>query len=151
MSSRSTQTQPFRQIATAAHDVALPRKERQEVDTPRSSGRAVLSQGGVASIGLWWPSTRSTTCVCGRVADGVVAVGVRWTFSRGLAAYPTVHPVVEQFRAVGVSRAVELFDPNDRTFCLAVIEAWSAQVGADELPPGISELRDALCDNSRSS
>jgi hypothetical protein len=71
--------------------------------------------------------------------------------ARALAAYPTVHPVVEQFRAVGVSRAVELFDPNDRTFCLAVIEAWSAQVGADELPPGISELRDALCDNSRSS
>ena len=71
--------------------------------------------------------------------------------TQALAAYPTVHPVVEQFRAAGVSRAVELLDPNDRTFCLAVIEAWSAQVGADELPPGISELSDALRDNSRSS
>ncbi len=71
--------------------------------------------------------------------------------ARALAAYPTVHPVVERFRAVGVSRAVELLDPNDRTFCLAVIEAWSAQIGADELPLGIAELRDALRDNSRSS
>jgi hypothetical protein len=46
---------------------------------------------------------------------------------------------------------VELLDPNDRTFCLAVIEAWSAQIREDELPPGIPELRDALRDNSRSS
>jgi hypothetical protein len=52
-----------------------------------------------------------------------------------------VHPVVEQFRARGVSRPVELLDPSDRTFALAVIEAWAAQ---DALPPGIRELRDAL-------
>jgi hypothetical protein len=64
--------------------------------------------------------------------------------ARALAAYPTVHPVVERFRAVGVSQLVELLDPNERTFALAVIEAWTAQVGADELPLGIPELRDAL-------
>jgi hypothetical protein len=64
--------------------------------------------------------------------------------ARCIAAYPTVHPVVEEFRARGVSRPVELTDPNDRTFALAVIEAWSAQVGEAELPPGIVELRDAL-------
>jgi hypothetical protein len=63
---------------------------------------------------------------------------------RALAAYPTVHPVVEQFRARGVSRPVELLDANDRTFVLAVVEAWIAHVGEDELPPGISEFRDAL-------
>jgi hypothetical protein len=63
---------------------------------------------------------------------------------RALAAYPTVHPVVEQFRARGVSRPVELLDADDRTFVLAVIEAWGAQVGEDDLPPGVSEFRDAL-------
>jgi hypothetical protein len=67
---------------------------------------------------------------------------------RALAAYPTVHPVVEQFRARGVSRPVELLDANDRTFALAVIEEWSAQAGEDELPPGIAELRDALRDDA---
>jgi hypothetical protein len=63
---------------------------------------------------------------------------------RALAAYPAVHRVVEQFGAVGVSRPMELLDPNDRTFALAVIEAWTAQVGEEELPPGIAELRGAL-------
>src|SRR5438128_927816 len=67
--------------------------------------------------------------------------------ARALAAYPTVHPVVERFRAVGTSRPMELTDPNDRTFVLAVIEAWTAQVGEDELPPGIGELGDALRDD----
>jgi hypothetical protein len=61
-----------------------------------------------------------------------------------IAAYPTVHPVVEQFRARGVSRAVEVTDPNDITFVLAVIEAWAAQVGEDELSPGIREFADVL-------
>jgi hypothetical protein len=60
------------------------------------------------------------------------------------AAYPTVHPVVDRFRAVGVSRPVELVDPDDRTFVLAVIEAWAVQAGNDKLPSGIPELRDAL-------
>jgi hypothetical protein len=64
--------------------------------------------------------------------------------ARCVAAYPTTHPVVQQFRARGVSRPVELIDPDDRTFALAVIEAWAAQAGEAELPPGISELRDAL-------
>jgi hypothetical protein len=58
-----------------------------------------------------------------------------------IAAYPTVHPLVEQFRAVGVSRPVDLTDPGDRDFALAVIDAWAE---TDELPPGISELADAL-------
>jgi hypothetical protein len=53
---------------------------------------------------------------------------------------------VEQFRAVGVSRPVELTNPADRAFALGVIEGWAAQVGWDELPPGISELADALRD-----
>jgi hypothetical protein len=51
---------------------------------------------------------------------------------------------VEQFRAVGVSRPVDLTDPADRAFALGVIAGWAAQVGEDELPPGISELADAL-------
>jgi hypothetical protein len=63
---------------------------------------------------------------------------------RALAAYPTVHPVVEQFRAVGVSRPVELTDPNDVTFVLAVIEVWAAQLGYDALPEGIPNLAEAL-------
>jgi hypothetical protein len=49
--------------------------------------------------------------------------GAQEFVARCLAAYPTVHPVVEQFRARGVSRPVELTDPNDITFVLAVIEA----------------------------
>jgi hypothetical protein len=66
--------------------------------------------------------------------------------ARSIAAYPTVHPLLEKFRAVGVSRPVALTDPDDRTFALAVVEAWAAQVGEDKLSPGISELRDALRD-----
>ena len=64
--------------------------------------------------------------------------------ARCIAAYPTVHPVVERFRAVGTSRAVELFDPSDRDFALAVIDAWRAEVGDDKLPRGIDKLRAAL-------
>ena len=64
---------------------------------------------------------------------------------RCIAAYPTVHPLVERFRAVGVSRPVELTDLDDRAFALGVIEGWAAQVGTDELPPGISELAKRMC------
>ena len=64
--------------------------------------------------------------------------------ARCIAAYPTVHPLVEQFRAVGISRPVDLTDPGDRAFALGVIDGWAAQVGTDELPTGISELADAL-------
>ena len=67
---------------------------------------------------------------------------------RCIAAYPTVHPLVEQFRAVGVSRPVVLTDPADRAFALGVIEGWSAQVGEEELPLGISELVNALHDQT---
>jgi hypothetical protein len=63
------------------------------------------------------------------------------SLARCIAAYPTVHPLVEQFRAVGVSRPVDLTDPGDRDFALAVIDAWAE---TDELPLGISELADAL-------
>ncbi len=63
---------------------------------------------------------------------------------RALAVYPTVHQVVEWFRAVGRSRPVELSEPNDRTFVLAVIDAWAAQVGMEALRPGIRDLGDAL-------
>jgi hypothetical protein len=66
--------------------------------------------------------------------------------ARCLTAYPTVHPLVQQFWTVGVSRPVDLTDPADRAFALGVIEGWAAQVGEDELPPGISELADALRD-----
>jgi hypothetical protein len=66
--------------------------------------------------------------------------------ARCIAAYPTVHPLVTQFRAVGVSRPVDLTDLGDRAFALGVIEGWAAQVGRDELPPGISDLADALRD-----
>jgi hypothetical protein len=65
---------------------------------------------------------------------------------RSIAAYPTVHPLVTQFRAVGVSRPVDLTDLGDQAFALGVIEAWAAQVGEDELPPGISDLADVLRD-----
>ena len=64
--------------------------------------------------------------------------------ARCIATYPTVHPLVQQFRAVGVSRPVDLTDLGDRAFALGVIEGWAAQVGEDELPLGISELADAL-------
>jgi hypothetical protein len=64
--------------------------------------------------------------------------------ARALAAYPTVHSLVERFRAVGTSRPVDLTDPSDGTFALAVIEAWTAQLGEDALPPGIAKLHDAL-------
>jgi hypothetical protein len=60
------------------------------------------------------------------------------------SAYPTVHPLVTQFRAVGVSRPLDLTDLGDRALALGVIEGWAAQVGTDELPPGIAELRDTL-------
>jgi hypothetical protein len=33
---------------------------------------------------------------------------------------------------------------SDRAFALGVIEGWAAQVGENDLPPGISELADAL-------
>jgi hypothetical protein len=68
--------------------------------------------------------------------------------ARCIAAYPNVHPLVEQFRAVGVSRPVDLTDLGDRAFALGVIEGWAAQVGEDELPPGINELADALRDQA---
>jgi hypothetical protein len=108
---------------------------------------------GVASIEAM-ASERSIHNVRVRTRSKIVSLpweSAQDFVGRALAAYPTVHPVVEQFRAGGVSRPLELLDPNHRTFCLAVIEAWSAQIGTDELPPGIPELRDALRDNSRST
>jgi hypothetical protein len=68
--------------------------------------------------------------------------------ARCIATYPTVHRLVAQFRAVGVSRPVDLTDLGDRAFALGVIEGWAAQVGTGGLPPGISELADALREQS---
>ena len=68
--------------------------------------------------------------------------------AQALAAYPTVHPVVDHFRAVGTSRPVDLLDPGDRDFALAVIDAWATAAGEGQLPPGISELGDALRDHA---
>jgi hypothetical protein len=62
--------------------------------------------------------------------------------ARCLAAYPTVHPVVDRFRDVGVSRPVGLTDPNDVAFMLGALDSWATT--EEELSPGISELRDAL-------
>ncbi len=89
-----------------------------------------------------------------RVSTASKMVSMPWESAqdfagRALAAYPTVNPVVEQFRARGVSRPVELLDANDVTFALAVCEAWAARVGEDELPPGIVELRDALREDAQ--
>ncbi len=86
-----------------------------------------------------------------RVQTPSLLLSVPWEsaqefLGRCLAAYPTVHPLVTQFRAVGVSRPVDLTDPGDRAFALGVIEGWAAQVGEGELPTGISELADALRD-----
>jgi hypothetical protein len=61
--------------------------------------------------------------------------------ARCIAAYPTEHPLVTQFKAVGVSRPVDLTDPADRAFALGVIEGWAAQVGEDELRLGSASLR----------
>jgi hypothetical protein len=45
--------------------------------------------------------------------------------ARCIAAYPTEHPLVTQFKAVGVSRPVDLTDPADQAFALGVIEGWA--------------------------
>jgi hypothetical protein len=66
--------------------------------------------------------------------------------ARLIAGYPTTHRVVWQFRSVGTSRPVELLDPNDMMFVLAVIDAWALDVGEEALPDGIQELRSALRD-----
>jgi len=64
--------------------------------------------------------------------------------AHALAAYPTTHPVIEQFRAVGTSRPVDLTASSDRDFALAVIDAWRVEASVAELPAGIDELRAAL-------
>jgi len=64
--------------------------------------------------------------------------------ARLIAAYPTTHPVVWEFRSVGTSRPLGLHDPNDITFVLAVMDAWALDVGEQALPDGIQKLRSAL-------
>jgi hypothetical protein len=71
--------------------------------------------------------------------------------ARALAASPSVHPGVERFRTVGVFAGRGVARPERQNLLPRLIEAWSAQIREDELPPGIPELRDALRDNSRSS
>lgn len=87
-----------------------------------------------------------------RVRTRSKTVSLQWKSVQGLVArcigaYPTTHAVVEQFRARGVSRPVELVDANDRAFVGAVIDAWAAQVGEEKLPHGILGLRNALRDD----
>jgi hypothetical protein len=64
--------------------------------------------------------------------------------ARLIAAYPTTHRVVWEFRSVGTSRPLELLEPNDMTFVLAVIDAWALEAGEGELPKDIRELRETL-------
>lgn len=107
----------------------------------------------MATIEAWPASPRSTirftTSGCKPIAPGVVPwESAQELLARCIAAYPTLHPLVEQFRAVGVSRPVDLTDLGDRAFALGVIEGWAAQVGEDELPLGIGELANALRDQT---
>jgi hypothetical protein len=75
-------------------------------------------------------------------AIGGVSVGFLTEVSSALCrGLPDIASLVEQFRAVGVSRPVDLTDLDDRVFALGVIDAWAE---TDELPPEIAELREAL-------
>ena len=63
-----------------------------------------------------------------------------------VVACPTVHPLVTQFRAVGVSRPVDLTDLGDRAFALGVIDGWAAQVGEDDDPVPLSHVKQKRVD-----
>jgi hypothetical protein len=59
---------------------------------------------------------------------------------RCLAGRDEVPRIVDRFQAVGTSRPVEL-DADDLALALEVLDAWTR---AEQPPPGIPELRDAL-------
>jgi hypothetical protein len=100
---------PFHQKASSPGDYA------GRVDEERSIHR-VRVQTPSQTVTLPWESAQDFVARC-------------------IAAYPTVHPLVDRFRAVGTSRPVDLLDPGDRDFALAVIDVWAADVGDDDLPP----------------
>ena len=54
--------------------------------------------------------------------------------------------VIRRFEAVGASRPVTL-DRDSKLLLLNLLQHWLNDVGIDELPPGIFELRNALLDD----
>jgi hypothetical protein len=54
--------------------------------------------------------------------------------------------VVRQFRAAGASEPVKL-DHEEKVLLAAALEDWLREVGRDELPQGIYEMRNALIDD----
>jgi hypothetical protein len=93
-----------------------------------------VTERSISRVGVQTPSRTVTLSWAAR--EDLVA--------RLIAAYPTTHRVVWEFRSVGTSRPLELLEPNDMTFVLAVIDAWALEAGEGELPEDIRELREAL-------
>ena len=130
-----------------------PRRERPRVRLPallsRSPHAAILvcaaavagSRRGLRSKGgrgsLTPPLDPQRQGADAFAPPGVPLESAQEFLAQCIAAYPTEHPLVTQFKAVGVSRPVDLTDPADCAFALGVIEGWVAQVGKDQLPPGI--------------
>ena len=54
--------------------------------------------------------------------------------------------VVRAFNAVGASAPVRLGRP-EKELVVEVVDRWAADVGAEELPGGVWELRDALVED----
>jgi hypothetical protein len=54
--------------------------------------------------------------------------------------------VARRFQAVGATRPVTL-DAAGKALLSTVLEGWLEEVGKDELPYGVSELRNALIDD----
>ena len=87
---------------------------------------------------------------------------VRVALRRGIVAIPwssreallgrfrnltSMHDIVDAFQAVGTTQPVRLTDPQ-KALLLNLINFWADHIdGHDELPEGISELRNALHDD----
>ena len=54
--------------------------------------------------------------------------------------------VVRAFNAVGASAPVRLGQP-EKELIVEVVDRWAADVGAEELPGGVWDLRNALVDD----
>lgn len=54
--------------------------------------------------------------------------------------------IVRAFNAVGASAPVRLGQP-EKELVVEVVDRWAADVGADELPDGVWELRDAIVED----
>lgn len=59
---------------------------------------------------------------------------------------PGAENAVRSFIAVGASAPVRLGSP-DKELVASAIDKWAAEIGEDELPPGIWALRCALVDD----